>query len=88
MEFKTQKLILIAILSGVMLLLSSCKESGSIGEYQSVTQLYDSCPGKCGEQLTCENQLVKVWGYLDQHNIFDKPQSDLEVDRFLIAEKL
>ena len=42
MEFKTQKLILIAILSGVMLLLSSCKESGSIGEYQSVTQLYDS----------------------------------------------
>ena len=46
------------------------------------------CPGKCGEQLTCENQLVKVWGYLDQHNIFDKSQSDLEVDRFLIAGQL
>lgn len=72
----------------MMLLLSSCKEIGSIGEYKSIPQLYDSCPGKCGEQLACEGQLVKVWGYLDQHNIFDNSQSDHEVERFLIAEQL
>ena len=88
MEFKTQKLTFIAILCGVMLFLSSCKGTGSIGEFQSITQLYDTCPGKCGEQLACEGQLVKVWGYLDEHNIFDNSQSDHEIERFLIAERL
>jgi len=71
-----------------MLLLSSCGEAGSIGEYQSVTQLYNSCPGKCGEQLACEGQLVNVWGYLDEHNVFEHSQSDYEIERFLIAERL
>lgn len=88
MEIKNHKLVFIAMLLGMILLLSSCKESGSIGEYQSTSQLYDNCPGKCGEQLACEGQLVKVWGYLDAHNIFDQSQSDQESARFVIAERL
>lgn len=88
MKVRTQKLIMIMMLCGIGLFLSSCKETGSIGEYQSVAQLYDSCSGKCGEQLACENQLIKVWGYLDEYNIFDSSQSDHETERFLIAERL
>lgn len=88
MKSKTRFLTFIAMLIGMMLLLSSCKETGSIGEYQSIPQLYDSCPGKCGELLDCEGQTVNVWGFLDQHNIFDKPQSDQVKARFLIAERL
>ena len=88
MKFKIQKIVFITMLFGMILLLSSCKETGPIGEYQSITQLYDRCPGNCGEQLTCEGQPVKVWGYLDEHNIFDKSQSDHETERFLIAEQL
>jgi hypothetical protein len=88
MNVKFQKLVFITMLCGMILLLSSCKEAGPIGEYQSINQLYNSCPGKCGESLACENQPVKVWGYLDQHNIFDESQSDHETERFLIAEQL
>lgn len=72
----------------MVLLLSGCKETGSIGEFQSITHLYQNCPGKCGEQLACESQLVNVWGYLDEHNVFDHSQSDQGSERFLIAEQL
>lgn len=88
MEFKTPKSVFLAILLGMLVLLSSCKETGSIGEYQSIPQLYDSCPGNCGEQLACEGHLVKVWGYLDAHNIFDQSHNDQESARFVIAEEL
>ena len=88
MQFRAIKTIFTTTLFGLILLLSSCKETGPIGEYQSITQLYDSCPGNCGEQLACEGQLVKVWGYLDELNIFDNSQSDHETERFLIAEQL
>jgi hypothetical protein len=88
MQFRTLETGFTTMLFGMLLLLSSCRETGPIGEYQSITQLYDSCPGNCGEQLPCEGQLVKVWGYLDEHNIFDKSQSDHETERFLIAEQL
>lgn len=88
MEVKPQKFVFITILCWMMLILSSCKETDSIGEYQSITQIYNGCPGKCGEKLVCEGQLVKVWGYLDQHNVFDNSQSDLEIERFVIAGQL
>lgn len=88
MQFRTLKIIFTIMLFGMLLLLTNCKETGPIGEYRSITQLYDSCPGNCGEQLACEGQLVKVWGYLDEHNIFDNSQSDFETERFLIAEQL
>ena len=88
MQFRTVKTIYIITLLGLILLLSSCRETGPIGEYQSITQLYASCPGDCGEQLACECQLVKVWGHLDEHNIFDNSQSHHETERFLIAEQL
>ena len=82
MEYRTKKLVLITMLCGIVLLLASCKGTGSIGEFQSITHLYQSCPGKCGEQLACEGQLVNVWGYLDEHNVFDNPQSDHGIERF------
>jgi hypothetical protein len=87
MKLRTQ-IIFIAMLCGMMFLLASCKEAGSIGDYQSIPQLYKSCPGKCGEPLACEGQPVKVWGYLDKNNIFANAQSGGERDRFLIAEQL
>jgi hypothetical protein len=68
--------------------LSSCSDTGSIGEYQSVPGLYDSCPGECGQPLTCEGQTVNVWGYLDAHNVFEKPGSASEKARFVIAGAL
>ena len=88
MKFNTQKLSLSIIFFGIVLLFSSCRDTGSIGEFHSIPQLYDSCPGKCGEQLACEGQLASVWGYLDKHNIFADPQSAHENERFLIAERL
>ena len=68
--------------------LSSCSDSGSIGEYQSVPGVYTSCPGECGQPLICEGQTVKVWGYLDAHNIFENPESASEKARFVIAGAL
>lgn len=88
MQFRTLETGFTTMLFGMLLLLASCKETGPIGEYQSITQLYASCPGNCGEQLACEGQPVKVWGYLDEHNIFDNSQGDHETERFLIAEQL
>ncbi|MGW8225187.1 MAG: hypothetical protein ACWGOY_05615 [Anaerolineales bacterium] len=88
MEIKNQKLVFIAMLLGIMLLLSGCQDTGSIGEYQSTPQLYASCPGECDEKLACEGEKVKVWGYLDAHNVFAPAQSPQEAERFLIAEKL
>lgn len=83
-----RKLLLSILLLIFVFVLSSCSDSGSIGEYQSVTGLYNSCPGECGQSLSCEGQTVKVWGYLDAHNIFEKPESATEKARFVIAGAL
>lgn len=79
---------LFTLLCGMLFLLAGCQDTASIGEYQSIPRLYESCPGECGAQLACEGQLVKVWGYLDQHNIFANAQNNNEVERFLIAQQL
>ena len=71
----------------MLLLVVSCNRSNAIGDYQSAGDLFKNCPGECGEAMACDGQLVKVWGYLDTHNIFDGSQGD-EVERFFIAEKL
>jgi len=83
-----KKQFIFSILCGVLLLLASCQDSDSIGDYQSIPQVYESCPGGCGEKLSCEGQLVSVWGYLDQHNIFDNADGEHGDQRFLIAQQL
>ena len=83
-----QKLFFILLLCGIMLLPASCKEAGPVGEFQSIQGLYNSCSGECWQPLPCEGQVVRVWGYLDQYNIFDKRQGDVASERFFIAEKL
>jgi hypothetical protein len=88
MKSKMLKIVFVLLLCGSALLLTSCKETDSVGEFQSIQELYKSCSGECGQQSTCEGQVVKVWGYLDQYNTFDKRQSNYETERFLIAEQL
>jgi len=46
----------------------------SLKEYATISELISLCnlPGKCGEKLPCEDKEVKIKGYVDFRNVFDK----------------
>ena len=84
---KNRSLLIVSIaLCGMLFLFTGCPQNKApIGEYQSISGLYAGCPGKCGGRLACEDQTVKVWGYLDVMNIYDKRQNPNETERFWIT---
>ena len=88
MRREFQLSVLVILLSLLLLIFTGCSTKDSIGEFQSVTGLYESCPGECGSPSTCEGKPAKVWGYLDVHNVFEDPQGGNEKARFVIAGEL
>jgi hypothetical protein len=58
--------------------------------YLSINTLYQSCgvPGPCGKKLECEGKMVRVKGYIDYSNVFDKKNyPQLPYEKFKIADK-
>lgn len=58
-------------------------------KYMTIKKIEDLCkvPGVCGEPLSCEGKVVKLKGYLDYINVFDKQAyPDLPYQKFRIFD--
>ncbi len=64
-----------------------CKSSKG---YFSIQELYDFChlPSPCDTEAQCEGKIVKVKGYLDHSNVFDRKNYPwLPYEKFTIYDK-
>lgn len=77
-----------------LLLLLGCVMPGDPndfpGEYLSIEELHKVCraPGVCGKKMDCEGQIVRVKGYVDYDNVFDKKSyPQLPYEKFKIGDR-
>ncbi|MCL5019907.1 MAG: hypothetical protein M1426_05530 [Patescibacteria group bacterium] len=75
----------------VSFLITACKEDQNqqAKEYLTIPEVISFCklPGKCGQKMVCEGQEIKVKGYIDYINIFDKAHyPQLPYEKFIIKD--
>jgi len=66
---------------------SDCEEKT---EYITISELNDFCqiPSSCGQETACEGKEIKIKGYIDYNNIFDKENyPQLSYEKFKIEDK-
>jgi len=69
-NFKKSVLILVVI--AVVVTLISCKDE--LNDYITISELIETCglPGECKVPLPCEGKEIKIGGFIDYRNVFDK----------------
>lgn len=77
----------------IVFISSVCREdsNGLPKEYLTISEVISLCklPGKCGQKMFCEGQNIKIKGYIDYSNIFDKAHyPQLPYEKFIINDSL
>lgn len=77
----------------VSFLADTCKENIDQlrKEYLTIPEVISFCklPGKCGQKMVCEGKEIKIKGYIDYSNIFDKANyPQLPYEKFIIRDSL
>lgn len=75
----------------VSFLTTTCKEdqNQSAKEYLTIPEVISFCklPGKCGQKMVCEGKEIRIKGYIDYSNIFDKTHyPQLPYEKFIIKD--
>ncbi|MCP4725733.1 MAG: hypothetical protein GY863_11890 [bacterium] len=79
-----------AVIAFLLSILFSFTLCSTVSErYMSISELHGYCdvPGEPGEALECEGESVKVRGYIDHGNVFNKTDyPQLPYEKFIIAD--